>query len=578
MPRLPRPIATIEPLEPRALLSGNGGMLTSLELHAGLHHTVSHRRKTPRPRPSLIAGGQLLHTTHAITPGRYNAATVGHFVLLSGDDNIVDVYDASSGTWRKTSAPDSVKLTGGPYIAPDPMVLGGDAVYVATPTDGSDHLRLEIYDPTANQWSSLAAPEEVEYGQRTVVGSKVIFAGGVKYIEATQSEVNLDSVAIFDTATGQWSTSRLSVGRLPDMAVVGHRVIFAGGIIEKQVTSTFSSAAVDIYDADTGQWSTAALSSPRHAMHVAVVDGKAVFAGGYQNFGGDSSLTHDADVYDSATGQWSTTVLRDTGYSVGVATIGAQAIFMSGRSVDIYDATTGQWTYANLGQGGSDSGIAILGTKAIFAGGANGGDPVAGFNTAVDIYDSVSGQWSKASLWLPRQPGAAVLGNFAFFIASLLPGPQNVEVYNGATNQWFAPTPFDNWGSPAAVGTQLVFASDATGHVYTDLAPTPVLCGYLTGQPGGVVSVTLQDSGDAALAPGATVAVYASKDRTLARALLLGSTTLPTSLPAGESVQVNVATTIPAGADLSNFHLLAAAGPSQHLTPIAAHATTISGE
>src|SRR5262249_2643734 len=106
--------------------------------------------------------------------------------------------------------------------------------------------------------------------------------------------------------------------------------------------------------------------------------------------------------------------------------------------------------------------------------------------------------------------------------------------------------------------------------------PNPVLSGYLTGQVGSTVTVTVNNTGDADLPPGATVAIYASKDRTLRHAIHLGKTTLTTPLAAGASVQVDVPTTIPAGASPGEYHLLAAAGPAKHLTPIAAQSATFA--
>jgi hypothetical protein len=119
-------------------------------------------------------------------------------------------------------------------------------------------------------------------------------------------------------------------------------------------------------------------------------------------------------------------------------------------------------------------------------------------------------------------------------------------------------------------------ASFDTVDIYSDLTPTPILSGYFTGQPGGTIAVTVINSGDADFPAAAAVALYASPDRTLPGAILLGRATLPTLLAAGASVQVDVPTTIPADAPPGDYHLLAAAGPSNNLTPIAAQSQTFT--
>ena len=70
--------------------------------------------------------------------------------------------------------------------------------------------------------------------------------------------------------------------------------------------------------------------------------------------------------------------------------------------------------------------------------------------------------------------------------------------------------------------------------IYTDTLPAPVLSGILSGGAGGIASVTLRNSGDAALADTYSINIYASPARTLRGAVLLAaSLSRRRSLPEG---------------------------------------------
>jgi hypothetical protein len=110
------------------------------------------------------------------------------------------------------------------------------------------------------------------------------------------------AVAIYESASGEWRTARLSESRRDiAVAVAGDQVLFAGGSV-----GGHPSATVDIYDSRTGTWGTATLSEARAAPEgVAVVGSRALFAGGVPS--------GRVDVYDAATGAWTTAVFEAPG-------------------------------------------------------------------------------------------------------------------------------------------------------------------------------------------------------------------------------------------------------------------------
>ena len=121
-----------------------------------------------------------------------------------------------------------------------------------------------------------------------------------------------DVVDVYNSATGTWSTARLSLGRDRIAATsVGNVVVFAGGYVQgtslylwqgmilaafahcfliQSAADSFSSVtAVDIFNSATGTWSTAQLSQARRNIGATSVGSVALFAAGAVS---DLSLIH----------------------------------------------------------------------------------------------------------------------------------------------------------------------------------------------------------------------------------------------------------------------------------------------
>jgi len=74
---------------------------------------------------------------------------------------------------------------------------------------------------------------------------------------------------------------------------VGHLALFAGG----QYINNPPVATVDVYDSLTGLWSTTQLSVPRTSMAATAVGSMAMFAGGVQLEGTSGFASNVVDIY-----------------------------------------------------------------------------------------------------------------------------------------------------------------------------------------------------------------------------------------------------------------------------------------
>jgi hypothetical protein len=328
------------------------------------------------------------------------------------------------------------------------------------------------------QWSTATLSAGRTEPVVATVGAKALFAAGCKNgCASPHSWEPSDAVDVYDAATDQWSATTLSAPRSQlGVATVGSKVLFAGG-----VRSSFGpvSAAVDIYDAATDSWSTATLATVRARIAATTVGSKAVFAGGYTLEQGSVKPLHDVDIYDAATDQWSTASLTVSGWDLPITTVGDRVLVGSSKQVDVYDATSDQWTVAPLSVERSSYAIATVGTSALFAGGSTCGAPTPAStvcnpqpSNAIDIYDAATGQWSTATLSRPRDHVVATAVGSTVILAGGL-GPNQrpstaVDIFDAATGAWSTTTlPHTaSQASATAFGSQMVYVSGPNIDLY----------------------------------------------------------------------------------------------------------------
>jgi hypothetical protein len=426
---------------------------------------------------------------------------------------------------------------------------------------------------------SVASLSEARAGiGATIVDGKALFAGGLLGLSAS------GAVDIYDSSTNSWGVANLSQPRGGVAAAsAGHFALFAGGI---NSISARSRGVVDIYDASSGRWSTHFLRRAQNSdgLAAASVDDEAIFVGGARL---DGTLNRVADVFQGSDGNWSSIKLPHAAFS-RVAGVVADEVLLAGapgHAVDVLNTRTGRWSVT------ADPSIEVplaataVGTKVIFAGrllSDSGGD-------LVDIYDIVTGKWSIAHLSQSRTGFSATsvgtkalfAGGYFFDANAQRHESDVVDVYDASTGAWSTTTLSAARDGAAAVtlGDRAMFGGGQGGYlqsgsmvdIFTDTSPSEVLSGDLSGKPGRKTSVTVFNTGDADLTGGYSVNVYASTDRTLSSAMLLGSVTVERGLAAGSSAQMSVSTKLPANLAAGSYHLLAAVADGQgNLTPIAA--------
>jgi hypothetical protein len=290
--------------------------------------------------------------------GGMSAAAVGDFAVFAGGrrnplfgpvtdrSSDIDVYDTRSGQWSAMAAPrqhnsfrmfsvgNQLFLTGG---------YDGGRGELGPPASATD-----VYDFSTRQWTTRAPGPAALGSERATLGHLHFFA--LDYYRNRHGVYTAnDHVDIYDDASGQWSTVKLSAARADfSVATVDNKVIFAGGTTLGVRGAT--SAAVDIYDATTGRWSTAKLSEARSSPKVNTAGGVVLFSGGIKRASSSGTVLSTAvDIYDSRSQHWSATTLAAAKHGISTATVGTQVIFV-GTRVTEEDAADHNLEFTTRGQ------------------------------------------------------------------------------------------------------------------------------------------------------------------------------------------------------------------------------------
>jgi hypothetical protein len=181
-----------------------------------------------------------------------------------------DVYNSRTGRWSRLSfsdaRPDMVAATVGDMA----IFAGGvhlDRNGVSQPTD-----LVDFYDADSGTWSTGTLPVAATFTSIAVVGTKVLFSG-----DTAKRAAGL--VEMYDSVTRQWSTENLSGVRMGQHAVVvGDKALFADSTNVGTVAS--QSSVVMVYDGATSEWSQTHLSGARTSLAATGAGNEAIFAGG----------------------------------------------------------------------------------------------------------------------------------------------------------------------------------------------------------------------------------------------------------------------------------------------------------
>jgi hypothetical protein len=451
------------------------------------------------------------------------------------------------------------------------VTLGTKAYFA--PNDAGE---VNVYDASRSTWSVLSLPAPLRVGKVIAARNKLYFIGGNDTINNRGSK----TVYIYSPVTGSWQTHLMSSPRDETLSyttfVVGNELV----IIGTDTATAKPPITADILDLKSNRWRITRLPFAFSSSTAgAAFSSTALFADQYHHF----SL-----IYDASTKHWSRTA--DAPSSVGVLqplvmNDVAYTYFLYGGNLEpttaigAFNATTRRWTTLQPPDAHFGGTLGVLGKNLVFAGGFSDSASTQPADT-LDLYDSVSKTWSSVVVPEVLSPQLDSVGSKVV----LVDGPaQKVDIYDVSSGTWST----SSYSSPrtpsaATVGNQLILAgglqpvgqinqTQSAVDVYTDTTPSSVLSGGLTGTPGHRDKLTLLNTGDAALPAGYTVQLYATPDRTLGGAILLGSRTVSSSLAAGASSPFNIRTVIPKNTPAGSYHLLAAVQDSSgNITPIAA--------
>lgn len=125
-------------------------------------------------------------------------------------------------------------------------------------------------------------------------GNKILIGGG-----ATTDGSESNVVDIYDASANTWTTTKFSKlqGYSLNAVTTGSKIIFSD-----------LATAMEIYDVNSGVWKTVSLqlSVQRTNISLAAAAGKVFFAGGYTGqINGFNQFTDAVDIYDIATDAWS---------------------------------------------------------------------------------------------------------------------------------------------------------------------------------------------------------------------------------------------------------------------------------
>ena len=491
----------------------------------------------------FLSAPVLVDSSASLSGSRYQIAAVtvdskaffvggigGAHPILEPDD-FVDVYDASLGQWSAMKMP--IAGVGTAFaVQGDVLFIGAQNVGTGNPITHS----TEVFHSRTGRWTVAAAPN-LAGGLPTQAGRFVIYTGTDR------------TVQLYDTRSNRWSRARIQYSIGPFGTVVGETAYFSTGAAHD---------VVEAFDGRTGRWSV---------VHVPGAESSQL-----SGFGDKLVVEHIAGGPTASKGYIDTVSFYDPV---------SRSVLHGGVPSQPHNPTYPGAT------------VAAVGTKAIFIG-SNIASTLQANNT-LDIFDGVSGKWSTTIIPPTNNPNDALItflqvGNKLIFTPPGFGADKSGLVYDAGTDVWSMVTfaiARDSMGM-TTVGTQAIFAGGRaaapdvgsfrpvnTVDIFTDTAPSTVLSGGLTGNIGHRDQVTIINTGDADLARPYGIQLYASLDRTLNGAILVGTRGVTTPLPAGASATFGVRTILPKDTPAGTYHLLAAISDGAgHLTPIAAEDAT----
>ena len=279
----------------------------------------------------------------------------------------VDIYTEATNTWTTANLSTARMVGASASVGNKVLFAGGRQIL-------NYSSRVDIFDVNTSVRTTYTLSQGRHNMAVAVVGSKVIFAGGETGNISMGNYTSSNKVDIYDDATGLWSTALLSVKRERiAVAVVGTKVLFAGGLTPNGLYSN----RIDIYDAATNTWTTKNMSETKYGIAAATSGNKVYLAGGTINNSG--ALSNRVEIYNAASNAISHITLSSPRMSMAVAQTPQRIMFAGGVAIwgntgtdriEVLNLLTNTWSVEYLSRPRLNLTSTSFGSKALFAGGA----------------------------------------------------------------------------------------------------------------------------------------------------------------------------------------------------------------
>ena len=210
-------------------------------------------------------------------------------------------YNPAANTWvTLANLPDSYPGVENPAVVAHNGLLyafgGSTSPFTGAVTNAA------VFDPTMNQWTSLASMPTGRGGAATqALGDSIYVIGG---LDTNGDSVN--TVEAYDLTAGTWSTvpSMLTARDNAGSAVIDEKIYIFGGrtrLSGSNVEGTLNT--LEFFNPNDSSWNTGApMPTGRRSMSVVVYDGEAILLGGEKNAEGGTFVA--AEGYDASSDRW----------------------------------------------------------------------------------------------------------------------------------------------------------------------------------------------------------------------------------------------------------------------------------
>jgi glucose/arabinose dehydrogenase/N-acetylneuraminic acid mutarotase len=307
--------------DPLPLALGPGGKIFVGELGGSKVTTLDPidtgcwSTKAAMPASVLDAGGTALGGKLYVVGGKTSA----------GPHSTVYVYDPSSNAWT-TAAP-----LPGPAVENPAVVAYNGKLYAFGGSTGPFSgavTNASVFDPSTGAWTSLPPMAVARGGAAAkVLNDRIYVLGGMG-----SDGASLASMEVFNPTTSAWSSAPSMSTRRdnPGSAVLDGKLYVFGGRTRDADGSTVNGAlnTVEMFDLATGTWvDRTPMPTGRRTVVVGTLGGRAQVMGGE---GGGAAAFSQNEEYDPVTDSWRTLRPMLTGRHGAVAGTIAGTIYVAG--------------------------------------------------------------------------------------------------------------------------------------------------------------------------------------------------------------------------------------------------------